>query len=258
VHAERSEDALTKSPIDREIERALAVDPSPEFLARVRARIANEPVPVAWGSRPLVAAAGALVGVIVLVVAVSRSGQKPPALPEPLPVPAKPPGDVSLAPPRPKVSREGATSAAPPVRASSTASGPKRSSGLGSSVPPPRPAVSVPADQAPSGTAPTNDGSTSPRSPVRVGGAVRTPRKIVDVKPIYPEGARAIQANGAVILAVIIATDGSVSSARVVRSIPGLDQAAIDAVTRWKFEPTMLNGEPVEVEMNVLINFMPE
>jgi protein TonB len=91
-----------------------------------------------------------------------------------------------------------------------------------------------------------------------VGGAVRAPRKLVDVKPIYPEGARAIQANGAVILTVIIGTDGSVSSARVVRSIPGLDQAAIDAVTRWKFEPTVLNGEPVEVEMNVLINFMPE
>jgi TonB family protein len=91
-----------------------------------------------------------------------------------------------------------------------------------------------------------------------VGGAVRAPRKIVDVKPIYPEGARAVQASGAVILVVIIATDGAVSSARVVRSMPVFDQAAIDAVTQWKFEPTMLNGVPVEVEMNVFINFMPE
>ena len=258
MHAERSEGALTKSPIDREIERALAVDPSPEFLARVRARIASEPVPAAWGWPPLVAAAGAVVGVIVVVVAVSRTGQKPPALPEPLPVTAKPPGDVSLAPQRPKVLREGETSAVPPARASTTASGPKRSSGLGSSVSPARPAVSVPADQAASGRAPTNDGATPPISPVRVGGAVRAPRKIVDVKPIYPEGARAVQAGGAVILVVIIATDGSVSSARVVRSMPVFDQAAIDAVTQWKFEPTMLNGVPVEVEMNVLINFMPE
>jgi TonB family protein len=258
VHAERSEDALTRSPIDREIERALAVDPSPEFLARVRARIANEPVPAAWGLRPLLAAVGAVVGVIVVVVAVSRSGQKPPDLPDALPVPAKPPGDISLAPERPKVSREGPTSAPAPARASTTASGPKRSSGLGSPVPPARPAVSVPDDQPASGRAPANDVSIPPSSPVRVGGAVRAPRKIVDVKPIYPEGSRAVQAGGAVILVVIIATDGSVSSARVVRSMPAFDQAAIDAVTQWKFEPTMLNGVPVEVEMNVLINFMPE
>ena len=41
----------------------------------------------------------------------------------------------------------------------------------------------------------------------------------------------------------------------VLRSIPELDQAAIDAVSQWQFEPTLFNGEPVEVEMNVTINF---
>jgi TonB family protein len=48
-----------------------------------------------------------------------------------------------------------------------------------------------------------------------------------------------------------------VSKARVLRSIPVFDQAAIDAVTQWKFEPTALNGAPVEVEMLVFINFVP-
>jgi protein TonB len=42
---------------------------------------------------------------------------------------------------------------------------------------------------------------------------------------------------------------------RVRRSIPELDQAAIDAVTQWKYQPTLLNGQPVEVEMTVNINF---
>jgi protein TonB len=91
--------------------------------------------------------------------------------------------------------------------------------------------------------------------PVRVGGSVNAPRKIVDVRPLYPENARATGASGVVILDVAIATDGSVSNARVVRSIPIFDQAALDAVRQWKFEPTLLNGMPVEVEMAVTINF---
>jgi protein TonB len=48
---------------------------------------------------------------------------------------------------------------------------------------------------------------------------------------------------------------GTVIEARVLRSITELDQAAIDAVSQWRFESTLLNGEPIEVEMNVTINF---
>ena len=49
--------------------------------------------------------------------------------------------------------------------------------------------------------------------------------------------------------------DGSVIETRIIKSIPELDQAAIDAVRQWQFEPTLLNGEAVEVEMNVVVNF---
>ncbi len=90
---------------------------------------------------------------------------------------------------------------------------------------------------------------------VRVGGNIRQPRKIFDVRPVYPEDAKAQKVQGVVIIETRIATDGSIADARVLRSIPMLDQAAIDAVRQWQFEPTHLNGEPVEVIMTVTVNF---
>jgi TonB family protein len=90
---------------------------------------------------------------------------------------------------------------------------------------------------------------------VRVGGSISTPRKIVDVRPVYPPEAQAARVQGVVILEAVIATDGSVTSAKVLRSIPLLDQAALDCVRQWKFEPTQLNGAPVPVIMTVTVNF---
>jgi TonB family protein len=98
-------------------------------------------------------------------------------------------------------------------------------------------------------------GPPAPRVPVRVGGDVKAPHATVKVDPIYPDEAQAAHVAGVVLLEITIATDGSVSNARVLRSIPMLDQAAVDAVKQWKYEPTVLNGVPVEVEMNVFINF---
>ncbi len=60
---------------------------------------------------------------------------------------------------------------------------------------------------------------------------------------------------GVVILEVIVGTNGSVENACVLRSIPLLDQAAIDAVRQWEFVPTLLNGQPVPVLMTVTVNF---
>jgi hypothetical protein len=72
MDAERPDDALTASPLDREIRAALAVDPSPEFVARVRTRLAHEPTARAWRRPWLVAAAGAVAAAIALAVVVSR------------------------------------------------------------------------------------------------------------------------------------------------------------------------------------------
>ena len=77
----------------------------------------------------------------------------------------------------------------------------------------------------------------------------------MNVNSIYPPDARAAKVQGVVILLATIGKDGSVTNVRVLRSIPELDQAAIDAVLQWQYEPTLLNGEPVEVQMNVTINF---
>lgn len=84
---------------------------------------------------------------------------------------------------------------------------------------------------------------------------VKTPTITVKVNPVYPQAARDAKIEGIVILEVVIGEDGSIVSTTVVRSIPELDQAAIDAVVQWKYQPTLFNGAPVEVQMFVTINF---
>jgi protein TonB len=80
-------------------------------------------------------------------------------------------------------------------------------------------------------------------------------RKIKDVKPVYPAGAVAARAHGLIIIEATIGPDGKVKDARILRSVPLLDQAALDAVRQWEFEPTMLNGMPVAVILTVTVNF---
>ncbi|HEV3140539.1 MAG TPA: energy transducer TonB [Vicinamibacterales bacterium] len=94
-----------------------------------------------------------------------------------------------------------------------------------------------------------------PPAPVRVGGQIPQPTKIVDVKPVYPPIAQSARVQGVVILEATIAPDGTIQDARVLRSIPLLDAAAVDAVRQWRFTPTLLNGVPVPVIMTVTVNF---
>lgn len=97
-----------------------------------------------------------------------------------------------------------------------------------------------------------------PTAPVRVGGNIRVPTKTKDVRPIYPPDARAAGIQGVVIIEAVIDPAGTVASARVLRSIPMLDQAAVDAVKQWEFMPTLLNGVAVPVIMTVTVNFMTQ
>jgi protein TonB len=94
-----------------------------------------------------------------------------------------------------------------------------------------------------------------PREPLRVGGTIRTPVKVRDVAPVYPQIAQAARVQGIVILEATIGADGQVLNARVLRSVPLLDQAALDAVGQWQFTPTLLNGVPVPVVMSVTVQF---
>ena len=94
-----------------------------------------------------------------------------------------------------------------------------------------------------------------PPQPVRVG-VVRQPAKTRDVAPVYPPIARAAGISGVVIIEALIDIDGRVQQARVLRSIPLLDQAALEAVQQWQYTPTLLNGQPVPVLMTVTVQFI--
>jgi len=95
----------------------------------------------------------------------------------------------------------------------------------------------------------------SPDVPVRVGGIVPQPVKVKDVAPVMPEVARQAHIQGIVILEITIDTQGRVSNARVLRSIPLLDQAALDAARQWEFTPTYVDGQPRPVIMTVTVPF---
>jgi TonB family protein len=91
---------------------------------------------------------------------------------------------------------------------------------------------------------------------VRVGGNVRTPQQSRRVNPVYPAEAQGARVQGVVILEAVIGENGTVRDVRVLRSIPLLDQAAIDAVRQWEYTPTHLNGKPVPVVMTVTVQFI--
>jgi protein TonB len=90
---------------------------------------------------------------------------------------------------------------------------------------------------------------------VRVGGAVRPPTKILNVPPVYPDEARAAGVQGVVIIEALIGTDGVTYNTRVLRSIPLLDKAALDAVSQWRFTPTYIDGVARDVLVTMTVNF---
>ena len=92
-------------------------------------------------------------------------------------------------------------------------------------------------------------------APLRIGGQIKAPTKIKDVPPVYPAMAQSARVAGVVTIEMTIGPDGKVIDAKVVRSIPLLDQAALDAVRQWEYTPTLLNGVPVPVLVTVTINF---
>jgi protein TonB len=95
----------------------------------------------------------------------------------------------------------------------------------------------------------------APPTRMRVGGQIRAPQKIRNVPPVYPEIAQRARVEGLVILDAVIGSDGRVRDVRVLRSVPLLDRAAVDAVRQWVFSPTLLNGTPVEVAMTITVQF---
>jgi protein TonB len=92
-------------------------------------------------------------------------------------------------------------------------------------------------------------------SPLPVGGTILAPRRLNDVMPQYPEIARRARVSGTVEIECVIDTRGFVVDARVVSGHVLLREAALEAVRRWRYAPTTLNGAPVAVAMSVTVRF---
>lgn len=101
-------------------------------------------------------------------------------------------------------------------------------------------------EQTPPGT-PDKDGA------YRVGGGVPPPRRFGNAA--YPPDALAAGIDGAVVAEILVSESGIVTDARVLKSIPPLDDAALKAVREWRYDPTMVDGKAVPVKMTVTVNF---
>jgi len=94
-----------------------------------------------------------------------------------------------------------------------------------------------------------------PNKRIRVSAQVAEANLVHDVTPQYPPEAGRQRIEGTVVLMAAISKDGTVGDVRVESGLPLLAQAAIDAVKQWRYKPYLLNGEPVEVDCHITINF---
>ncbi len=93
------------------------------------------------------------------------------------------------------------------------------------------------------------------RERLRVGGEVMQARLLRQVRPEYPELARRARIEGEVLLLGVITREGRVAQLRVIGGHPLLVRAALEAVGQWQYQPTLLNGEAVEVEAPISVRF---
>jgi protein TonB len=92
-------------------------------------------------------------------------------------------------------------------------------------------------------------------SRIRVGGNVEAASLVNKITPIYPPIAKTAHVSGTVVLHAIISKDGSIQELQYISGPPLLMKAAMDAVKEWRYKPTMLNGDPVEVDTTIDVVF---
>jgi TonB family protein len=97
--------------------------------------------------------------------------------------------------------------------------------------------------------------SHSPPMRIKMSGNVQVARLVNKVQPVYPPRARQDHIEGTVALSVVIGTDGTVGEISPISGPPALVPSAIDAVKQWRYQPTFLNGNPVEVATRIYIPF---
>lgn len=94
-----------------------------------------------------------------------------------------------------------------------------------------------------------------PPKHLRVSSGVADELKIHDAKPHYPREAQKMGIQGDVILQATIDTKGNLANLKVVQGDPILVKAAVDAVKQWRYRPYILNGEPVDVDTTIKVQF---
>jgi len=123
-------------------------------------------------------------------------------------------------------------------------------------VPPPKPASPPPAAMAKARADATLRLAMAPRR-LALSGHPCFPKLLYQVEPVYPRLAELACVAGLVQLRVVIGRDGSVEAASPISGSPAFDAAAIDAVKQWRYQPTLLNGVPIEIAAEVTVTFKP-
>jgi protein TonB len=118
-----------------------------------------------------------------------------------------------------------------------------------------RPMVALPRTAEPVVAAPLVKALPSSTRQIRASSALQMARLLHRVEPVYPPLARQTRISGTVELTGVIGTDGHIRELRVVSGHPFLAASALEAVRQWVYEPTLLNGEPVEVIAPITVNF---
>jgi protein TonB len=170
-----------------------------------------------------------------------------PKPPPPVPTPAPPPAAAAINPDAAPLTPPPTIEPEPAMLPVATSAGVPAdwTTGLNLSLGAPPPVTKPAAADVPS----------RPAGPVPVGGDIRPPERLTYVPPVYPEIARVAHVEGKVVLEATIDEWGVVKNVVVRQSSPLLDKAAIEAVTKWRYAPTRLNGQPIAIVMMVTVTF---
>src|SRR5262249_3147391 len=103
----------------------------------------------------------------------------------------------------------------------------------------------------------TSSKGKTPPTRVKIGGEIEAAKLVKKIAPSYPESAKAAGVQGKVVLHAVIGMDGKPLSLQVLNSTidPDLARASVEAVSRWRYSPTLLNGQPIEVDTTIMVNF---
>ena len=181
----------------------------------------------------------------------------PPVRPAPLPRPAEPPPPVAKPEPMPQVvapvvasaadprDRAGVLESASDADSQGSGSGGGAGTGQGAGI----------GEGDGSGIGPGSGGGTG-GGPYRPGSGITPPGLLREVKPEYTDDARRRSVEGDVVLEIVVRRDGGVGSVKVLQGLgAGLDQRAVDAVRQWRFSPARRYGTPVDVVVEVAVEF---